>query len=363
MFRPLLRHLKAKGGRLFSDCDIYIGKRFKAGKQFEESEWYNSDWKNKDVSVLSGKVLGCWCSDNACKGEKLIELFTNTYPESTIHRALETHLMYEKGFVPGERQPRKKKKKFISRARFRNHETHPNGLKKGGLMIEWPPLNSKFSDKNTTLWIDEVGMGPLAGPIVLTGIYCGNMDDGYPVKGVVDSKELKPHEHKALHDHVLDNEIPYYTEWVANTVIDTVGKNTAWREGIRSLVKGFRKKYPNVSIDTVVIDGILSLTSDDFKVKTLIGGDYLLFGIALAANVAKYSRDRYMIRMGEKYPKFKDVFAKSKGYGSKQHMLLLKDKKLFTPLHRMSFKPLSILFATKYAGKKEQHIKKHLLLD
>ncbi len=173
--------------------------------------------------------------------------------------------------------------------------------------------------------MDEVGRGPLAGPVVVA---CVVMPPEPLLEYVNDSKKVSEKRREALYDRILNTCIEARTAWVDQTVIDEVNILEATR---RAFNEAFAKMKTPVT--DVLIDALTGLHISA-RQHPLIHGDALSYSIAAASIVAKVERDRYMREQDAIYPGY--GFAQNKGYGTKQHTDALKTLGP-CPLHRRSF--------------------------
>ncbi len=173
--------------------------------------------------------------------------------------------------------------------------------------------------------MDEVGRGPLAGPVVVA---CVVMPPEPLLEYVNDSKKVTEKRREALYDRILDTCIEAQTAWVDQQVIDEINILEATR---RAFCEAFAKMRTPVT--DVLID---ALTGLDIPARqhALIHGDALSYSIAAASIVAKVERDRYMREQDAVFPMY--GFAQNKGYGTKQHMDAIREYGP-CPLHRRSF--------------------------
>ena len=173
--------------------------------------------------------------------------------------------------------------------------------------------------------IDEAGRGPLAGPVVVAGVIMPLCDNDI-IQGVNDSKKLSAKKRDMLYDLILDKAIDVQVAIVDNETIDRDNILNATKSGMLKCINGFKK------VDRVLIDAVRL----DAKVPTLsiIHGDALSYSIAAASIIAKVTRDRLMMDYHEQYPEYN--FAKHKGYGTAEHIRLLKEYGP-CPIHRRTF--------------------------
>lgn len=172
--------------------------------------------------------------------------------------------------------------------------------------------------------VDEVGRGPLAGPVAATAVI---MDLSALVEGVDDSKKLTEKKRERLYDAILSAAVCSRTEFIDNVAIDEINILNATKRAMKLAIEGL-----SVRPDIVLIDAVpLNLS---VKTHSIIKGDELSYSIGAASIIAKVSRDRLMRELDLKYPEY--GFASNKGYGSERHIKAIKDYGA-TPVHRMSF--------------------------
>lgn len=173
--------------------------------------------------------------------------------------------------------------------------------------------------------MDEVGRGPLAGPVVAS---CAAMPPEPLLAYVNDSKKLSPKRRDMLYEQITAQALGYATAWVGPEDIDRMNILQATRLAFAQAFAAMPIEVTDVMID--------ALTGLDIPARqhSLIHGDALCYSIAAASIVAKVERDRYMERMDALYPEY--GFARNKGYGTAEHIAALK-KHGPCPLHRRSF--------------------------
>lgn len=173
--------------------------------------------------------------------------------------------------------------------------------------------------------IDEVGRGPLAGPVVACAVV---LPEDWNVLYVNDSKKLSEKMREELYDRILETAISVGIGFRDEKRIDEINILQATYEAMREAVSKLSVK-PDVFLnDAVTIPGITG------KQIPIIKGDAKSASIAAASIVAKVTRDRFMVQMDEKYPGY--GFADNKGYGSAAHIDGIKKLGL-CPIHRRSF--------------------------
>ena len=184
-----------------------------------------------------------------------------------------------------------------------------------------------------TLWdegyavagIDEVGRGPLAGPVV-TACVCIPRDGLIP--GVDDSKKLSEKRREQLYPLLVEAADYARTCFLGPEVIDDINILNATRRAMETCAADFAAAKPIFLVDA--LEG-LRLPGE---ARGIVHGDALSYMIGAASIVAKVERDRYMIALDEKYPMY--GFARNKGYGTREHIEALR-RYGPCPEHRRSF--------------------------
>lgn len=177
--------------------------------------------------------------------------------------------------------------------------------------------------------IDEAGRGPLAGPVTLAYVACPLRIYRRNFKNIRDSKKLTLKKKEEWFSHIKNHPLlEYGVTSVGEGIIDRRGISRAAKIGIRRLVSRFEFK-PKM----ILLDGSL-FAPPEYPQKTIIKGDEKIPIIAAASIIAKVTRDRKMIRLAKKFPKYS--FEIHKGYGTKLHGRLLKKYGL-SEIHRRSF--------------------------
>ena len=173
--------------------------------------------------------------------------------------------------------------------------------------------------------MDEVGRGPLAGPVV---VCCAAMPSKPLIARVNDSKKVSEKRREALYPILTQTALGYATAWVFQDVIDEINILEATRQ---AFAQAFRQV--DAPITDVLIDALTGLNIPA-RQHPVIHGDALSYSIACASVIAKVERDRYMVEMDTLYPGY--GFASNKGYGTAEHIAGLKALGP-CPLHRKSF--------------------------
>ena len=170
--------------------------------------------------------------------------------------------------------------------------------------------------------IDEVGRGPLAGPVVTA---CVSIPPDRLVPGVDDSKKLSEKRREALAPLLLAAADYAETCFLPPGLIDEINILNATRRAMETCAAGFRGLFLIDAVEGLRLPG---------EARALVHGDALSYMIGAASIVAKVARDRYMIELDAKYPMY--GFARNKGYGTAEHIVALK-RYGPCPEHRRSF--------------------------
>lgn len=173
--------------------------------------------------------------------------------------------------------------------------------------------------------VDEVGRGPLAGPVVCAAVI---MPLGDLIDGVDDSKKLSEKKRKALSRLITEKAVACNICRVEPEVIDEINILEATKLCMKNAVEGL-----SVKPDFVLTDGNMTL---DIAVpqQSIVKGDALSYSIGAASIVAKVFRDALMEEYDKVYPEY--AFAKNKGYGTRAHIEGIKRAGICA-VHRRSF--------------------------
>ncbi len=172
--------------------------------------------------------------------------------------------------------------------------------------------------------VDEVGRGPLAGPVVCAAVIMP-IDD--LIEGIDDSKKLSEKKRNMLSDLIKQKAICYNIEEISPEKIDEINILEATKLCMKNALEGLSIKPDVALIDALKLD-------IDIPVVNIIKGDFLSYSIGAASIIAKVYRDNLMVQMAEKYPQYS--FEKHKGYGTAAHIAAIKEFGA-TPIHRRSF--------------------------
>lgn len=171
--------------------------------------------------------------------------------------------------------------------------------------------------------VDEVGRGPLAGPVVAA---CCILPLDCMIDGINDSKKLSEPKREKLYCEITASAV-FKVSVIPQEVIDEINILRATKRAMAECIENMPVKPELVLIDAVDV-------KVSVPIKSIIKGDAQSYNIAAASIIAKVTRDRLMRDYDNLYPQY--GFAKNKGYGTKEHIEALK-KYGPCPLHRKSF--------------------------
>lgn len=175
--------------------------------------------------------------------------------------------------------------------------------------------------------VDEVGRGPLAGPIVAAAVVL-DLKSSNLILGINDSKKLSKKRREELSDKIKESALEYNIAEIDNTYIDKMGISWCNNEVFKKAVLGL-KRIP----DLVLVDGY-PIKNFNIENKYFIKGDTKSASISCASIIAKVYRDKLMEKYSSIYKEY--GFEKNAGYGTRQHIEAIK-KCGPTKIHRMSF--------------------------
>ena len=192
-----------------------------------------------------------------------------------------------------------------------------------------------MSIKNKIAGVDEVGRGCLAGPVFAAAVI---LNEKIEKKYIKDSKKIPFKKRILLSEYIKKNSI--YAVGIAS--VNEIDKINILNASLLSMQRALNKLRVKPSV--AYIDGIFAPKDIKIKYKTFIRGDEKIVSISAASIIAKVSRDLFMIKLAEKYPKYN--WHKNFGYSTKDHLRGLK-KYGITKHHRKKFKPIhNILMCT-----------------
>ncbi len=173
--------------------------------------------------------------------------------------------------------------------------------------------------------IDEVGRGPLAGPVVAAAVV---LPKNCCILGIDDSKKLSEKKRKELFVEIKEKALAVGVGVVSNVVIDEINILQATYEAMRIAISKLEIAPTQLLVDAVTIPNV------NINQEGIVKGDAKSISIAAASIIAKVTRDEMMEKFAEVYDGY--YFEKNKGYGSKEHIDAIKRIGL-SPIHRRSF--------------------------
>lgn len=175
--------------------------------------------------------------------------------------------------------------------------------------------------------IDEVGRGPLAGPVTAAAVI---LPVDFYLLGIDDSKKLTELKREAFYEQIMSQAIAVSISSISPEEIDRINIYEAAKKAMIAAVSGL-----SVKPDFLLIDAVKLTTP--YPYEAIIKGDAKSISIAAASIIAKVTRDRLMKEISLNYPEY--GFAGNAGYGTKEHLLAI-EKYGVTPHHRKSFAPI-----------------------
>lgn len=182
-----------------------------------------------------------------------------------------------------------------------------------------------------TAGVDEVGRGPLAGPVVAAAVI---LNPDKPIEGLKDSKQLTLKRREYLFDIILRDAIAYS---IKSASVDEIDRMNILQASLLAMKRAIESLA--VVPEQVLVDG--NKTPEiDLPCEAIIKGDQKIASISAASILAKVTRDCYMVELDTTYPGY--GFAQHAGYPTKQHLHALQHLGI-TKAHRRSYKPIAKL--------------------
>ena len=237
------------------------------------------------------------------------------------YETLETPEEYKAFIAETEGDDRKGVLSYKNKA-LKKIESYEKEVKRTENMLTF---ERQYAEYEYICGIDEVGRGPLAGPVMAAAVILPkDMDILY----LNDSKKLSEAMREKLYDEIMAKAVAVSVGVRDHTRIDEINILNATYEAMQDAIKGLKVKPTLLLNDAVTIPGV------DIKQVPIIKGDAKSASIAAASIIAKVTRDRLMVEMDKKYPGY--GFAENKGYGTKVHTDALKTVGP-CEIHRRSF--------------------------
>ena len=185
---------------------------------------------------------------------------------------------------------------------------------------------------NLIAGVDEVGRGPLAGPVVAAAVV---FPEDISLNEIADSKTLTPQKRAELFDLILKNALDVGIGQVDQKGIDKLNILNASLKAMNQAIDNLKNRP-----DVVLVDGNQKIPNLRIPQVAIIKGDSLSLSVAAASILAKVTRDRLMLGHHKKYPHF--LFDQNKGYATKSHIQALRTHGP-CELHRMTFRSVKML--------------------
>jgi ribonuclease HII len=180
--------------------------------------------------------------------------------------------------------------------------------------------------------IDEAGRGPLCGPVFASAVI---LDTNVTISNLTDSKKLSEKNRNFLYEEIKLKATDYS---FATASVEEVDKINILQASLLAMKRAFDllQREP----DLIYIDGIYCPDIKKIPMKAIVKADLLIQSVSAASIVAKVERDKYMIKLDQKYPQYN--LKKNKGYPTREHLQLL-DRYGVNEIYRLSFKPVKEL--------------------
>lgn len=180
---------------------------------------------------------------------------------------------------------------------------------------------------NLIAGVDEVGRGPLIGPVVAAAVI---LPKDFVLEGLTDSKKLSEKKREAFYQIIKEKAISIGIGVIDEKRIDEINIYEATKEAMIMAINNLNPKPEHVLIDAMPLDLTVPTTS-------IIKGDLLSISISAASVIAKVERDHMLYVIDKEYPMYD--LKNNKGYGTKKHLEAIK-KYGITKYHRLSYKPV-----------------------
>lgn len=179
--------------------------------------------------------------------------------------------------------------------------------------------------------VDEVGRGPLAGPVVAAAVI---LPKDFRLIGLNDSKKLKENVREEYSAYIKKHAISYHISFINNQVIDRINIYEATKKAMYEALSGLTASPDHVLVDAVHLPNL------NCSQEAIIKGDASSISIAAASVLAKVARDQFMKELHKEFPGY--GFDKNMGYGTKVHLDGLAEFGV-TSYHRRSFAPIKTI--------------------
>lgn len=180
---------------------------------------------------------------------------------------------------------------------------------------------------NLIAGVDEVGRGPLIGPVVAAAVI---LPVNFKLDGLTDSKKLSEKKREEYYELIKKEAIAIGVGVISEKRIDEINIYEATKEAMKEAINNLEIKPEHILIDAMPLDLEIPTTS-------IIKGDLLSISISAASVIAKVTRDHMLYEIDKEYPMYD--LKNNKGYGTKKHIEAIKQYGI-TKYHRLSYKPV-----------------------
>ncbi|MBQ8219501.1 MAG: ribonuclease HII [Bacilli bacterium] len=175
--------------------------------------------------------------------------------------------------------------------------------------------------------VDEVGRGPLIGPVVAAAVI---LPVNFKLEGLTDSKKISEKKRELFYSIIKEQAIAIGVGVISEKRIDEINIYEATKEAMIMAINNLNPKPEHILIDAMKLD-------IDIPTTSIIKGDLLSLSISAASVIAKVERDHMLYEMDKEYPMYD--LKNNKGYGTKKHLEAIKEYGI-TKYHRLSYKPV-----------------------
>lgn len=194
-------------------------------------------------------------------------------------------------------------------------------------MLNNREYEEKYSNLNYICGVDEVGRGPLVGPVVASAVI---LPKNYFIEGLTDSKKLSKKKRDYFYEVIKKDALAIGIGIVDNKKIDEINILEASRLAMKKAINSLSIKPDIILTDAMRLD--MGIPEED-----IIKGDLKSITISAASVIAKVTRDKMMEELHESYPMYN--FIKNNGYPTKEHIEAIKKYGIIKE-HRKSFRPI-----------------------
>ena len=186
--------------------------------------------------------------------------------------------------------------------------------------------------------VDEVGRGPLNGPVVAA---CAILPKDFKLDGLTDSKKISEKKREQYYEYIIKNALYYGIGEASPKEIDELNILNATKLAMKRAIDKVNEK---VKIEYLLIDGNMKFDFE-YPYKSIVKGDYYSISISAASVLAKVYRDRLLIELDKKYPMY--GYKSHKGYPTKKHIEALKKYGLIDG-YRLTYEPVKEVLNAKF---------------